>query len=115
MMKFEFSKDDLKVSDWNLAEEIETAEDVIGMIDAALEENDPIFLSKIIDDMADSKGMLELAKNLGVPCESLCNSFTAIKNLSLTTAFKTLNDSGFRLALQSKEHSTTYTPKAIAV
>jgi DNA-binding phage protein len=50
--------------------------------------------------------MLELAKNFDVSRESLCNSFTAIKNLPLTTAFKTLNDIGFRLALQSKEHAT---------
>jgi probable addiction module antidote protein len=105
-MNIGFSKDDLKLSDWNLSEEIETAEDVVGMIDAALEENDPVFLSKVIDDMADSKGMLELAKNFDVSRESLCNSFAAIKDLSLTTAFKTLNDIGFRLALQSKEHAT---------
>ncbi|GHU48311.1 hypothetical protein FACS1894200_05110 [Spirochaetia bacterium] len=90
-MKIELSKDDLKVSDWNLAEEIETAEDVLGMIDVALGENDPVFLGKVIDDMANSKGMMELAKNLDISCESLYKS--------LTTAFKTLNDIGFCLRL----------------
>ena len=35
---------EVTVSDWDLADEIETKEDVIGILEAALEENDPEFL-----------------------------------------------------------------------
>ena len=47
----------MAINDWDLEEEIETREDVIGVLEAALGENDPEFLFKIIGDIAHSRGM----------------------------------------------------------
>jgi len=48
------------VKDWNLADEIETREDVVGILEAAIEENDIEFLFKVIGDIARSKGMAQI-------------------------------------------------------
>ena len=70
------------VSDWNLADEIETKEDVIGILEAALEENDIEFLFKVIGDIARSKGMAQIARELNLNRESLYRSLSQNGNPS---------------------------------
>jgi probable addiction module antidote protein len=90
------------VSDWNLADEIETREDVVGILEAALEENDIEFLFSVIDDIARSKGMAQIAKDLNVERESLYRSLSQDGNPSFSTIVKVLDNLGFQLSIKQK-------------
>ena len=92
----------ITVSDWRLADEIETREDVIGILEAALEENDIEFLFKVISDIARSKGMAHIAKELNLNRESLYLSLSQDANHSFTTVFKVLDNLGFQLNVSPK-------------
>jgi probable addiction module antidote protein len=92
----------IKVSDWNLADEIETKEDVIGIIEASLEENNTELLFKVIGDIARSKGMAQIAKELNLSRESLYRSLSPEGNPSFTTIVKVLDVLGFQLSLKQR-------------
>ncbi|MFP3043964.1 putative addiction module antidote protein [Treponema primitia] len=93
------------VSDWHLADEIETKEDVIGMLEAAFEENDTKFLLKVIGEIARSKGMAQLAKELNLSREGLYDSLSPKGNPSFETVVKVLDNLGFQLSVQQKKAS----------
>ena len=96
----------LTVSDWDLAEEIETKEDVIGTLEAVLElaiqENDPEFLFKVIGDIARSKGMAQIARELNLDRSSLYKSLSPTGNPSFFTIAKVLDNLGFQLSVREK-------------
>jgi probable addiction module antidote protein len=87
---------------WDLADEIETKEDVIGILEAALEENDPEFLFKVIGNIARSKGMAQIAKELNLNRESLYRSLSQEGNPSFVTIVKVLDNLGFQLSVKQK-------------
>jgi probable addiction module antidote protein len=64
MRRDNMDEEKITFEDWDLADDVETIEDLIGIIVAALEENDPEFLLSVIGDIARSKGMAQLAKEL---------------------------------------------------
>ena len=92
----------ITVSDWNLSDEINTREDVIGIIEAALEENDMEFLFKVIGDIARSKGMAQIARELNLNRESLYRSLSQEGNPSFSTVAKVLDNLGFQLSIRQK-------------
>ncbi|MCL2007226.1 MAG: putative addiction module antidote protein [Treponema sp.] len=93
----------ITISDCDLAEEIETREDVIGVLEAALEENDPEFLFKVIGDIARSKGMAQIAKELNLNRESLYRSLSQDGNPSFITIVKVLDNLGYQLSIKQKK------------
>jgi probable addiction module antidote protein len=92
----------ITISDWNLADEIETREDVIGVLEAALEENDVEFLFRVIGDIARSKGMTQIARELNLNRESLYRSLSQDGNPSFNTVAKVLDNLGFQLSVRQK-------------
>ncbi|MCL2481049.1 MAG: putative addiction module antidote protein [Spirochaetaceae bacterium] len=92
----------ITVSDWNLADEINTKEDVIGIIEAALEENDTELLLSVIGDIARSKGMAQVARELNLNRESLYRSLSQDGNPSFNTIVKVLDNLGFQLSIKQK-------------
>ncbi len=92
----------ITVSDWNLADEIKTREDVIGILEAALEENDMEFLFSVIGDIARSKGMVQIARELNLNRESLYRSLSQDGNPSFSTIVKVLDNLGFQLSIKQK-------------
>jgi probable addiction module antidote protein len=92
----------ITVSDWNLADEIETREDAIGVLEAALEENDIEFLFKVIGDIARSKGMAQIARELNLNRESLYRSLSQDGNPSFNTVAKVLDNLGYQLSVRQK-------------
>jgi probable addiction module antidote protein len=87
---------------WDPADDIETKEDVIGVLEAAFEENDPDFLLSCIGDIARSKGMSEIARELNLDRVGLYKSLSPKGNPSFITVFKVLDNLGFRLKLEPK-------------
>ena len=82
----------ITVSDWDLADEIETKEDVIGVLEAAIEDNDPALLLAVIGDIARSKGMAKIAKELDLNRENLYRSLSQMGNPSFITIVKVLDN-----------------------
>jgi probable addiction module antidote protein len=92
----------MTIADFDPAEYIETKEDVIAMLKAALEENDPDFLLSCIGDIARSKGMTEIARELNLDRVGLYKSLSPKGNPSFKTVYKLLDNLGFRLKLEPK-------------
>ena len=87
---------------WDPADDIETKEDVIGVLEAALEENDPDFLLSVVGDIARSKGMTQLAKELSITRKGLYKALAPDGNPSFKTVFKLLDLLGMRIRLEQK-------------
>jgi len=76
---------------WNPADDIETGEDVVAVLGVALEENDPDLLLRSIGYIARSKGMSELARELGLDRKGLYKALAPDGNPSFKTVFKLIN------------------------
>ena len=87
---------------WDPAEHINTKEDVIAYLEAALEENDTALLLSVIGDIARSKGMVQIAKDLNLARESLYRSLSQDGNPSFSTIVKVLDNLGFQLSIKQK-------------
>jgi probable addiction module antidote protein len=92
----------ITVADFDPAEYIETPEDVFLTLKAALEENDPEFLLSVIGDIARSKGMTQLARELNLDRVGLYKSFSSNGNPSCKTVYNLLDTLGFRLMVERK-------------
>jgi len=95
----------MKITDWDMAEFIETKEDVIAHLTVALEENDIDFLLSVLNALARSKGMAEIAAELGVSREGLYKSLSPGSNPAFGTVLKTLDNLGFKLNIEFKKAS----------
>jgi len=95
----------MKTSKWDMAEFIETKEDVIAHLKVALEENDIDFLLSVINALARSKGMAQIAGELGVSREGLYKSLAPGSNPAFGTVIKTLDTLGFKLNIELKNAS----------
>ena len=87
---------------WDPAKYINTKEAVIAYLDVALEENDPDFLLSVIGDIARSKGMTQLARELNLDRVGLYKSLAPDGNPSFKTVFKLLDVLGLRIRLEQK-------------
>jgi probable addiction module antidote protein len=88
------------IADFDPAEYIETKEDVLNILEATLEENDPEFLLSVIGDIARSKGITEIAKELNLDRAGLYRSLSPAGNPSFITVVKVLGYLGFQLNIQ---------------
>ncbi|GHU82778.1 hypothetical protein FACS189468_7330 [Spirochaetia bacterium] len=95
----------MKTTNWDTAEFLETKEDVMAYLDAALAENDIQLLLKAVGNIARSKGMAQIAKELNLSREGLYDSLSPKGNPSFSTMAKVLDNLGFRLSVQQKKAS----------
>jgi probable addiction module antidote protein len=95
----------MKTSKWDMAEFIDTKEDVIAHLTVALEENDVDFLLSILSSLARARGMAEIAADLGVSREGLYKSLSPGSNPAFGTVVKTLDNLGFKLNIELKQAS----------
>jgi probable addiction module antidote protein len=109
MRRTDMKKEKITFDDWNFADEIETREDVIGTLEAVIElavqENDPEYLLKAIGDIARSKGMAQIARELNLDRASLYKSLSPAGNPSFFTVVKVLYNLGYRINIQDKQAS----------
>ena len=88
-----------------MAEFMDTKEDVIAHLSLAFEENDLDFLFSVLNALARSKGMAQIAAELGVSREGLYKSLSPGSNPAFGTVVKTLDNLGFRLNVKLKSAS----------
>jgi probable addiction module antidote protein len=94
--------DKITVADFDAAEFLKTEKDIMAYLEVALEENDPEFLLSAIGDIARSKGMTRLARNLNLDRKGLYKAFSAEGNPSFLTVLKVLDNLGFRIKFEQK-------------
>ena len=95
----------MKTSKWDMAEFLDSKEDILAHLTVALAENDIDFLLGVLNALARSKGMAELAADLGVSREGLYKSLAPGSNPAFGTVVKTLDNLGFRLNVELKSAS----------
>ena len=96
------TKEKITFAKYDPAEFINSKEDVIATLEIALEEGDPDFLLEVIGDIARSKGMAQIAKELMIDRAGLYKSLAPDGNPSFKTVFKLLDILGLRVRLEAK-------------
>jgi probable addiction module antidote protein len=87
---------------WDPSEVIETKEDVIALLEVTLEENDPDFLLSVVGDIARSKGMTQIAKELNMSRKGLYKALAPDGNPSFKTVFKLFDLLGLQIKVEKK-------------
>ena len=86
---------------------METKEDVITHLKVALEENNIDFLLSVLNAFVRSKGMAQVAADLGVSREGLYKTLSPGSNPAFRTVQKTLDNLGFKLNIELKSPLST--------
>ena len=103
----------MKITKWDMADNITTTEDITTYLSVALEEGEAADVINVIGAIARSKGMTKLAREAGVTREALYTSLSANGNPSFITVLNILRSLG--IVLQAKEMPTAKLSETIPV
>jgi len=92
----------MELHDWDMADNINTKDEIYAYLQVALEENNTETLLDVIGAIARSKGMQNLAKELNIGYESLYKSLSPNGNPSFSTVIRVLDLLGFKLQILPK-------------
>lgn len=90
-------KQKITTSLWDAAEHLETDEDMVLYLEAALEDGDPALISAVIGDIARAKGMAQIAEKTGLGRTSLYKALSPEGHPDFATILKVVNALGIRL------------------
>jgi probable addiction module antidote protein len=93
-------------SAWDVAEHLETEEDMAAYLEVALEGNDPSLIAAALGDIARAKGMTQIANQTGLGRESLYKALSPDGNPEFSTILKVVNALGLQLHAAGKMKST---------
>lgn len=79
---------------------LETEEDILYYLEAAMEGNDPSHIASALGDVARSKGMSEIARKAGLGRQALYNALSENGNPTLETLVAVLKALGLQLTVQ---------------
>ncbi len=82
---------------WDVAEHLETEDDIAAYLDAALEEGDPTLIAAALGDIARARGMSQIAREAGLGRESLYKALSRDGNPEFATILKVVSSLGLRL------------------
>jgi probable addiction module antidote protein len=86
-----------KTRPWDVAEHLETVEDMAAYLEAALEEGDPALIAAAMGDIARAKGITQIARETGLGRESLYKALSTEGNPEFATVLKVVRALGLRL------------------
>ena len=92
----------LQVYPFDPARHLETEEDILYYLEAAMEGNDPKHIASALGDVARSKGMTKLAKKAGLGRQALYNALSESGNPTLETLVAVLGALGLELTVQKR-------------
>ena len=93
----------METFEWDMAENINTKDEVFAYLQGAIEENDIETLLDVIGSIARSKGMMVIANELGLSRESLYKSLSPTGNPSFSTILKVLDLLGYSMKIIPKK------------
>ncbi|HKX80511.1 MAG TPA: addiction module antidote protein [Novosphingobium sp.] len=92
----------LKVTRLDPAEHLNTEEDILYYLEAAMEGNDPKHIASALGDVARSKGMSQIAKKSGLGRQALYNALSENGNPTLETLVAVLGALGLELTVHKR-------------
>jgi probable addiction module antidote protein len=92
----------MELYDWDMADHINTKEEVFAYLEGALEENDMETFFDVVGAIARSEGMAKIAKDLGLNRESLYKSLSREGNPSFATIAKVIDALGYKIEIKQK-------------
>lgn len=92
----------LKVFPFDPAEHLETEEDILYFLEAAMEGNDSAHIARALGVVARSKGMTAIAKKAGLGRQALYNALSENGNPTLETLTAVLGALGLELTVQKR-------------
>jgi probable addiction module antidote protein len=81
---------------------LETEEDILFYLEAAMEGNDPKHITSALGDIARSKGMSEIARKAGLGRQALYKALSEDGNPTLETLVAVLGVLGLELTVQKR-------------
>lgn len=94
-------KNAITTSLWDASEHLETEEDMILYLEAALEDGDPALISTVLGDIARAKGMTQIAEKTGLGRTSLYKALSPEGHPDFATILKVINALGIKLQATS--------------
>ena len=94
----------IKTRPFDMANYLNSEEDIAEYLCRVLEENDPAELAGALGDIARARGMTQLARDTGLSRESLYKSLSGERAPSSDTLFKVIHAMGFKLSLDPLGH-----------
>jgi probable addiction module antidote protein len=93
----------LVTTPWNVQDFLQTPEDCAAYVQAALDEagDDAAFVVKALGDVARSRGMAALARDVGVTREGLYRSISESGNPSFSTVFRLIRALGLEVKVSA--------------
>ncbi len=92
-----------KTRPWDVAEHLETEEDMALYLEAALEEGDPALVAAALGDIARAKGMAQISRKTGLGRESLYKALSSEGNPEFATVLKVVRALGLQLHATTKQ------------
>lgn len=87
----------LRIRVWDPAEHLQSDEDMAAYLGAALEEGDAAVFAAALGDIAQAKGMSQLARETGLGRESLYKALSANGNPEFSTVLRVVSALGLQL------------------
>ena len=85
-----------KAEMYDAAEFLESDEEIIAYLNAALDNGDPALVSAALGDIARARGMTKLANETGITRDGLYKALSPSGNPSFGTVLKVLNALGYK-------------------
>ena len=82
---------------WDVAEHLETEEDMAAYLEAVLQEGDPTLVAAALGDIARAKGISQIARETGLGRASLYKALSPEGNPELATVLKVVRALGLQL------------------
>lgn len=92
----------VKLRPFDPAEHLQTEEDILYYLEAAMEGNDPKHIASALGDVARSQGMSEIARKSGVGRQALYSALSENGNPTLETLTSVLSALGLQLTVQKR-------------
>ena len=86
-----------KAAAYDAAEFLDTDEDIVAYLNAALEDGDPSLVSAALGDGARARGMTQLAHETGITRDGLYKALSPSGNPSFATVQKVVRALGYKL------------------
>ena len=86
-----------KAAAYDAAEFLDTDEDIVAYLNAALEDGDPSLVSAALGDVARARGMTQLARETGITRDGLYKALSPSGNPSFATVQKVVRAFGYKL------------------
>ena len=105
-----------KTAPYDVAEFLETPEEMAAYLEASIQEadGDAAFIAKALGDIARAKGMSQVAREAGLSRESLYKALSGDRSPSFDAILKVISALGLQLSASVKEGAIVEDPAEVA-